>query len=255
MFSLTWAIFKDRWGIVCGAVMIVGVINAVFNGIEQFGGQVLAGNVAEPAVVVFAQIAFFAIRWTVQIWLTIGQTMVMLDIARGRPTNIGKLFGGGPFLVQSIIAMLLVTLIMGAVALIGVGAPAAIFGVVAQDAAAAFGGAMLGLLIIFVPVIVLSLMFSQVQVLIVDRGVSGIESLSLSREITNGNKMTLFIIGICLTGIAIGAVILGLIALCVGVIPALIGVSGYAALLFAVTYLMMTGQRIAATTYSSDPFQ
>lgn len=246
VFTTTWAIFKDQWGMACAAIVIVGAINIGINLAEQACAQVVLELTKDQGAVVGTSVLLGIGRWIVQIWLGIGQTMVMFDIARGREVKLGKLFGGAPFLLTSILAMILYSLMTGAVAMVLVGIPALLFGLVAQDPAAALGGAVLGMLIAIVPVIILALMFSQIQMLIVDRGLSATDSLRTSYEITNGNKLTLFVLGLMMGAIGLAAVLVGLLALCVGIIPAMIGVGGFGSLLLIVAYLMMTGQRVTA---------
>ena len=149
----------------------------------------------------------------------------------------------------------MVSLAIGAIALVLVGIPAATGLAVTQDPAGAAIGAVVGLLIAFVPIFIVSLMFSQVQILIVDRGLESVDSLRTSYEITNGNKLTLFVIGLLMGAVFMVAMLAGLLALCVGIIPAMIGASAFGSLLLVVAYLSMTGQQVATerTFVSSAP--
>jgi hypothetical protein len=93
-----------------------------------------------------------------------------------------------------------------------------------------------------------------VQILIVDRGLESVDSLRTSYEITNGNKLTLFVIGLLMGAVFLVAVIGGLLALCIGIFPAIIGASAFGALLLIVAYLCMTGQEVATErTFVSPP--
>lgn len=95
-------------------------------------------------------------------------------------------------------------------------------------------GAIIGGLICLVPLIILGLIFSQSQFLIVDRDVGSIESLRLSLQITRGNKVSLFLLGI-LGGLI---VIAGIFACCIGLLFALPLVY----LFMTTAYLAMSGQ-------------
>ncbi len=252
VFSKTWAIFKEQWLMTCAAILIVGGVNMGLSFVQNVIVQILDATNAEQALVFVVQATLWVLGWVVQIWLTIGQTMVLLDIARGREVNLGKLFSGGPLFVKCALAMLLLWLALAGIGITLVGIPAAVVGLAMQDPAGAAVGAGVGILIAIVPFIIVSLMFSQFQVLIVDRGLGPMESLRTSAEITNGNKLTIFVIGILLTVVAMIAFVAGLLALCVGVIPAMIGVGGFGALLLVVAYLCMTGQQVATDrTYIS----
>lgn len=92
----------------------------------------------------------------------------------------------------------------------------------------------------------LGLMFSQYYYLILDRDVDVLESLSLSRDLMVGNKLTLFAIGV----ISALLVLAGLLACCVGVFAVL----PFVALLAPVTYLAVTGQPTALGTWTAPPY-
>jgi hypothetical protein len=72
---------------------------------------------------------------------------------------------------------------------------------------------------------------------LVDRDVGVIESLKISRQITAGNKLSLFLLYI--VGSVLG--ILGVCAFCIGYLF----VVGFMFLMLAVAYLTMSGQSIA----------
>jgi uncharacterized membrane protein len=61
---------------------------------------------------------------------------------------------------------------------------------------AAIAGAIIGMLVILIPMIILGIMFSQAVLLVVDRGVGSIEAIRQSIRITRGNKMALFLLGL-----------------------------------------------------------
>jgi len=111
-------------------------------------------------------------------------------------------------------------------------------------------------------------MFSQFQCLIVDRNAGAVESLSLSRQITSGNKLTLFValllVGLLViaTGLPPAIALFAAVALSssghvlVGmfmILPAMLifgvgflfGVGPFAALLHGIFYLAMSGQTTA----------
>ena len=245
VFSKSWAIFKKQWLMICVAVLVVGGINIGISLVQNVIMMVLTAATNEAVVTFLSQIVMGLIAWVFQTWLGIGRVMVILDIARGREINIGKLFAGGPFLINTLLAEVIVISIISAILLVLIGIPAAAVGLAMQDVKAVGIAAMIGAFTAFVPIIVITLMFSQIQLLIVDRGLSAVGSLQTSLEITSGNKLTIFLIGILLFAIGICAAIAGLLAICIGFIPAMIGVAGFGALIFVVTYLCMTNQPVA----------
>jgi uncharacterized membrane protein len=81
-------------------------------------------------------------------------------------------------------------------------------------------------------------MFSQFLMLIVDRNAGVIDSLRLSKQLTDGNKVTLFVIS--LLGFLL--MMAGVLALCVGALVA----GAFLTLLRPVVYLLLSGQPTAS---------
>ncbi len=101
VISKSWLIFKKHWGMVCAVVAIMIGINIAMNMGQSLLVQVAnarhqrAGRHVRDSVSCLA-LSLCACRFGCKL----GQTMVMLDVARGRPINISKLFAGGPYLLM-----------------------------------------------------------------------------------------------------------------------------------------------------------
>jgi predicted Zn finger-like uncharacterized protein len=244
VFSSTWAIFKDQWLKACVAVLIVMGVNMGASTAQNILIRVLPQIINDQVLFLVSQFAVFFTFWLLQMWIQIGQILIMFDIARGREIRFGRVFAGGPYLANIVLAVIMIVLVVAAAGLVLVGLPTAVVGLATQDPGAAAATAIVAAIIASPLLVILSLMVSQCQMLIIDRGMGPVESLYTSYEITKGNKFTIFLIGMLAFLILLGAIILGLLALCVGVIPAIIGFSGFSSLLMVVTYLTMTGQRI-----------
>lgn len=260
VMTKSWSIFKKQWTMVCVAVLIVGAVNFGANMFQNVLVQGVAMAIQEQAVVVGVQFLTSALFWVLGIWLQLGQTIVMLDIARGRPVNFSRLFSAGPYLLNGVLAMLLVGLVLLVIAGVLVGIPAGVGLAIAQSGEGAAVGAGIGVFLALVPIVVVSLAVSQIQPLIVDRGLGPVNSLRVSYEITNGNKFTLLLIGVVLMAVTLLAAIVGLLMLCIGLIPAMIAAGAFSALVFAVAYLLMTGQGVVVpettgSTNSTPPLQ
>ena len=93
---------------------------------------------------------------------------------------------------------------------------------------------LIGFLLLIVPGVILLLMFWPAYYLIIDGRAGVIESFSVARRITEGNWGSAFVL--YMMSIAIS--LLGCAAVCVGLIFALPLVS----VMWAVAYLMMSGQ-------------
>jgi phage FluMu protein Com/uncharacterized membrane protein len=208
VLTRTWEIFKKQFWMSVLVCFIVFVLDQVFsNGLGFVAGILGALSRDQGIQAVFTLIAQLAsICFT--IWLNIGQAKYFLKIARGQTAEVTEIFSGGPRFLPILGVCLLVGLIVG-----------------------------LGLLALIVPGIILGCMFSQAYYLVLDRRMGVIESMSLSSELTKGNKGTIFLIGL----LAFGIMIAGLLALCVGYFVAM----PFIALMSAVTYLAITGQPTA----------
>jgi uncharacterized membrane protein len=97
----------------------------------------------------------------------------------------------------------------------------------------------------YVPGIIFALMFSQFAMLIIDRNVGVMDSLSISKELTNGNKMTLFLIWLILLLVAPFAIVLTFGLGYFVLVPCMM-------LMQPVIYLMITGQPTADKIWSQQ---
>jgi len=141
-------------------------------------------------------------------WLQTGLAIFMLKIARGQTAELSDLFSGGRFWPQAVLARFAFVLAVA-----------------------------VGEMFCLIPGIVAALMFSQYLYLVVDRDQRGLESLRMSSTLTHGNKLNLVLLALIM--MAVGFV--GEMACCVGVIPAF----GFINLMWAVAYVVMTGQPTA----------
>lgn len=214
VFARAWAIYKDRlWSCVLIIAVLLGVnwgLSIATNlGVSLVERAFRHDTAIRVTTTVVLQVGVSAIG----VWLAVAQTLIFLKIARGQPADLGEVAQVGPYFVRALLAGLIIACAVG-----------------------------IGTMLCIVPGVILALMLSQTYFLIVDRDVGVLDSLRLSMEITNGNKLTLF--GIYLIGGIIGG--LGILACGVGIVFTL----AFMQLLFAVTYVVMTGQATADQTQS-----
>jgi hypothetical protein len=141
----------------------------------------------------------------VNIFLGIGQAQISLKVARGQHAEFPELFQGGPRFLP----------VLGGSILFGL----AVFA---------------GFALCIVPGIMLCLMFWPFYYVLVEGRTQIMDSFTMAREITRGNALTTFVLWLCSAGI----MILGFLALCVGIFLAAPLVS----VIWATAYLMMSGQ-------------
>ena len=139
------------------------------------------------------------------LFLSIGQTQITLKAARRQPVQFTDLFQGGPRFLPVLGAS-----ILGGLALFA------------------------GFFLCLVPGIILALLFWPFYWIVVDDKAPALESFSVARTITRDNLATTFVLWLA----SVGFMILGLLAVCVGVFFAYALVT----MLWTTAYLMMSGQ-------------
>jgi uncharacterized membrane protein len=97
--------------------------------------------------------------------------------------------------------------------------------------------ALIGTLLCCVPGLIVQLMFWPYTFVLIDENPSGVDCLWRAKEITQGNWGSIFILFLAFLGL----ILLGYLACGIGVIFT----GPLAALMFAVAYCHMTGQRTA----------
>ncbi len=183
-----------------GAFFIIAVINWGYNiGLTLFDLDD-ADFLLNFVLQLFGQV--------LSLFMSLGQAILVLNVVCGREASLNDLFRGGPYLLRAIGASIVFCLIV-----------------------------MLGVIALIVPGIILALMLGQYYFLIVDKNVGAMESLSISRRITSGNKGTLFLLGFVMMGLAI----LGLLAFVIGIAFA----GAFTMVTAAVAYRMMAGLPVA----------
>jgi hypothetical protein len=204
VFDTAWRLFKDQWGMLVVAMLVVTGVQFVLNMIVS-AASIAAGGEDSALIVLFV---LNLISYFCSLYLTIGFMKIALDVGRGEPVSLGSLFSGAALVPSVFAAALLVGLMV-----IG------------------------GLLLLIVPGVILGLMFSQFMFLMIERNAGIGESLSLSRKITSGNKTTLFAIYVLAS---LGGLVFALVTCGIGALVAY----PFIMLAYAVAYLKMTGQRI-----------
>lgn len=199
----SWKIWKSNLGLLIGTtfvtILILGCINAVLIIVIQAVAREDLGT---------AQIINFVgelVSKLASTYLSIGQARIALKLARFQRAEFGDLFNGGDCFFSLVVAWII-----------------------------AWIGFVIGLVLLIIPGILLYLAYWPFCYFIIDRKAGVIDSFSLATEITKNNWGTAF--GLWFVSAII--MIVGFLALCVGVIAAapLVGV------VWATAYLMMSGQ-------------
>lgn len=177
-FSRTWTIFKGQMGMCIGVAVVAWLINAGVQMTMQMAIEMAAGAARDEVTAVMLAIVAIVVNTGVSTWIGAGQVHVFLRIARGERPEFSELFSGARWFWK----------ILGSSILFGL-------------------MCLVGYVLCIVPGVIVALMFSQYRMLIIDRNVGVMDSLRMSKTITTGNKLTLFVIGLALFGLAILAAI------------------------------------------------
>ena len=209
VFSRTWAVFREQWGICLGVLFAAFVLNLIASTAAQVAFQLsrvfLHDSAAALAVLGIGRLLDMAFNT----WLVIGVSLFLLKTARGQPAGLNDIFSGGTYFWRVVGGSCLYALIV-----------------------------LGGFVLFIVPGVIFSLMFSQFFYLILDRNLGVFDSLSLSKQLTSGNKLTMLVI-------SVAAFMLGCLLVLLTCGLGAIGVIPFFALLRPVMYLAMTGQPTA----------
>lgn len=121
----------------------------------------------------------------ISIFLGLGGTIFGLNLLKGKEANVGQIFTGGRFLLRQIGASIIYAIIV-----------------------------ILGIILLVIPGIYLAIRLGQFQNALVEKDLGPIEALKASWQITEGNVINYLALFI----ISIGIVLLGMLALLVGLI-------------------------------------
>ncbi|MCE9548011.1 MAG: hypothetical protein K8T25_21265 [Planctomycetia bacterium] len=233
ILSRSWEIFKVHWGLCVVAFLILIGVQMGLQFVQRIF-QALGEATRESAVVVAIGVMVGIASWAVQQWLNVGQAIFQLRVARGATPDLGDLFKGGPFLVRGICVTLLIGLLVVVLVAVLIGVPAAVGGAIGGRDAAGMA-ALAGVAVAFIPLIYVSLLFSQSFFLIVDRDLGVFEALQESVTLTRGHRGTIFLVWLLAAVINLG----GMLACCLGILASV----PLTMLMFGVTYVAMAAQQ------------
>ncbi|MEO7110708.1 MAG: hypothetical protein ABI183_09740 [Polyangiaceae bacterium] len=203
--------FKRTWGVLIGTIVIYAVI-AMIPGLI-LGGLQGAGVIDQDS----AQIANGIVQLIgliIGAFFQTGLIRVFVTAARGGQPNIGDLFSGGGKMFHILATQILMGLAI-----------------------------LLGFILLIVPGIILALGLAYSNYFVADANLGPIDAMKASWAATNGSKGKLFLFGFVAIFIMIG----GIIACCIGVLPA----AALLALAQAMIYVRISGR--GTTSGGFDP--
>jgi uncharacterized membrane protein len=244
VLSRSWEIYRDRMGICIAVTIGCNAINYAGNLGLQIGVG-LASMAKSQLVTILIMVVAFVALFALQLWLSIGQVLVLVDVARGRNTSFNRVFQGGRYILPVLAASMLLCVALGTMLALTAVPGVLAWLILGKDSLAGPIVLGVGLTAGVVVTCILGLRYSQFNYLIIDRRDGIIDSLRDSMKITQGNAAMLFVIYLLTGLINLG----GFLACFIGMIFTL----PFTALMVAVAYLALTGQAIADPYAKGEP--
>lgn len=201
----TWNIFKKRF-VECVVAFLVVLLATFILYLLILAVGIVFAIVVDPGLAILLGVL---VMIPLPYYLMAGVHRFHLNVARGYSGALGDLFSGGRYILP---------LLFGGL----------IFSILAN----------LGFMLLVIPGIFVVLVLWPYALLIVDRNMDAISALGKAAEITKGNRISVFLVGLLCFVIAL---VVGLFTLGLGIVV----IGPFVTLAMHVTYLMMTGQRLA----------
>jgi hypothetical protein len=234
ILSATWAIYKERLG---ACIAVCWTVLALTWGTQFLQTRLLRELAVPPGdrlQYFLVQFAVFVGVYVFNVWLSIGQNLAMLAVARGEPSVLERVFHGGRFVLTTILAAVLFMLALCLIVLVNLIWIPILSGLVGPRSLAIVVVFAVGIVIACIVAIYVSMRFSQFPYMILDHNAGPVDSLRFSWEVTRRRVGTLNVVYAMLCLINLG----GFLACFVG----LLFTVPFTGLMLAVTYLSMTGQ-------------
>jgi hypothetical protein len=234
--SATWSVYKERFLSCIGICLTVFTFVWVAQYLQRKIGLDIIPAQGDPVSTFLVRFVPFICVYIFSTWLTIGQNLALLRIARGEPEAFEQVVRGGRFVLTTMLAGVVFVILLGLIGVVnliwvpilaglaGTGAPMMVL-VIALAVAIAFisGGYV-------------AARFSQFHLMIIDQNAGVIDALRFSWEATRGCVGTLFLVFTLLFVINLA----GLLACFVGVLFT----APFTSLMLVVAYLSLTNQPV-----------
>lgn len=182
--SVTWKLFQKNIGLCVLSSLIVNLLFLVLfggvfvgflvltaaTGVNLEGRNAAAGGGPDETAQMLFSIFFFGgifasivLMGLLYVYVTMGQLRLMLQLVRGEPAKISDMFKVGRFYGRALLATFLFMLMVTC-----------------------------GYLLLIIPGIVLSVMFSLYLLVLVDQDVPAVESLRRAYRLSQGNLLAMF---------------------------------------------------------------
>lgn len=195
----------------------------------------MQGARVDEVLVGFLQLVHFVVNFVLASWLACGRDLYYLQTAKGQSPAFSMLFSGHGVLWRRILLSLLGVVVWAALCMPGVAIGFAIYAITGDEEPSIIVGGLVAALAI-IPIVWLSLTYWQAWFVFLDQPVGVTEGLRVSRQITQGNRPSIFAIGVLSS-------LLGIAGACACYVGLLFTVP-LAYMIAIVAYMQMSGQRV-----------
>ena len=193
ILTATWEIYKERLGT---CIMVGWTVMGLLWGSQYLQGFVL-GRLLNPeddqAKRFLVRFPVFFVGYVFTTWITIGQNLAFLGLARQQPGTMERLVAGGRFLLTTLVMGLLFLLLLALIVLVSLGWTPLLGAVFGSRSAGTMAGFAVGITIAAVATCYVAARFSQAHYLILDHNAGVIDSLRSSWEATHQRVGTLIL--------------------------------------------------------------
>jgi hypothetical protein len=245
IINRAWQIYRDHMGICIAVVVVCRVVTQgsgiIVQMIAHFMNLAGVDRFTSLAVIISLSLA----QGLFSVWIMLGQTVFLWNVARGRDARFADVFSGGRFFWRYVFASIVYWLACVAPIVLVTFVPL-LAGAGRGGIAPGFGvGFAIAMFLAVIATIVFAIMFFFYSYAIIDQDAGVFSSLMMSKEITSGNKIQLVLL--FLAGLLF--IVLGLLACLIGVFFA----APFVLLIAAVAYVAMTGRPTAEQKASMLP--
>jgi hypothetical protein len=234
ILSATWTLYKERLGACLGVCWTVIALMWGAQFVQVRLLRELAPAPGDRLQFFLVQFTVFFVGYVLNLWLSIGQNLALLGLARRESSVFERVFRGGRYLLTTILAGILFVLALGVIVLTNVIWIPTLGGILGPGTAGAILVSALGIGVAIVASLYVAARFSQFAYMILDHNAGVVDSLRFSWQATRRRVGTLILVFAMVLLINLG----GLLACFVG----MLSTAPYTSLMLVVTYLSLTGQ-------------
>jgi len=234
ILSASWAIYKERLGT---CIAVCWTVLALMWGTQFLQTRLLRELALAPGdrlQFLLVRFGVFFAGYVFHVWLSIGQNLALLGLARRERSLLERVFHGGRFLLTTMLAGIVFALAVGLIVLVNMIWIPILSGILGPHNPAIVLVFAVGITIAVIASIYVSARFSQFPYMILDHNAGVVDSLRFSWQVTRQRVGTLTLVFTMLYLINLG----GLLACFVGIVFTV----PFTSLMLAVTYLSLTGQ-------------